>query len=427
MPGRFGHPTRPARPARLARHARALRLTHLALAVALLAAVGCRGGRSALPAPTLAADSSRAEAVAPGVTHRTYFIGAGPWVVHALDVDRAQCWSPTPLKAGSVGPGREMLSKLAADQATGEAAFGGAVNADFFLFAPDGVPTGPHVQAGTVLFGPGTRDVFAVDAKGRAHITRLSVDGWLVAGRDSVRITRWNRVDANTVAVLDRAYGERVDSAHLGFAFALRRVSGSAHASMPLASGREERMVATGMMRSGADPAPLPNFEDALVVAGRGTSDSVRALLERIARGVDTVRLRVAMQPFHPRIAVGGNGVLLHEGAIPARLDSVGNEGFRNRNPRTAIGYDREGRRLLLVTIDGRQPGYSVGTTLRETATLMRQLGATEALNLDGGGSSTFVVPDMRSPTGVTIANRPSDKTERRVANGLAVVKQCNP
>ena len=38
-----------------------------------------------------------------------------------------------------------------------------------------------------------------------------------------------------------------------------------------------------------------------------------------------------------------------------------------------------------------------------------------------------FVVPDMRSPTRVTIANRPSDKTERRVANGLAVVKQCNP
>src|SRR5215218_9626042 len=114
MPGRFGHPA----PPHFARALASMLGARIAMAIALLAASACRGGRPALPAPTLAADSSRAEAIAPGVMHRTYFIGAGPWVVHALDVDRARCWSPTPLKAGSVGPGREMLSKLAADQST---------------------------------------------------------------------------------------------------------------------------------------------------------------------------------------------------------------------------------------------------------------------------------------------------------------------
>ena len=110
---------------------------------------------------------------------------------------------------------------------------------------------------------------------------------------------------------------------------------------------------------------------------------------------------------------------------MPARLDSVGNTGFRGRNPRTAVGFDSTGRRLLLVAIDGRQPGYSVGTSLRETAEIMRQLGAHEALNLDGGGSTTFVVPDLQNAEGVTIANRPSDKTERKVANGLAMARVC--
>src|SRR5690349_17929262 len=158
--------------------------TLVALGAGLFLA-GCRPGPSTLPAPTLAADSSRAEVIAPGVTHRTYFIGAGPWVVHALDVDRAQCWSPVPLKAGQFGPARALLSSMAAAAPTDMPTRAGAVNADFFLFAPDGVPTGAHVHAGTVLFGPGDRDVLAVDSAMRLHVTRLAVDGWLVAGRDS--------------------------------------------------------------------------------------------------------------------------------------------------------------------------------------------------------------------------------------------------
>jgi exopolysaccharide biosynthesis protein len=151
----------------------------------------------------------------------------------------------------------------------------------------------------------------------------------------------------------------------------------------------------------------------------------VRALLERMGRAGDTVRVRMAISPFHPRHAVGGNGVLLRDGLVPAQLDSVGQASFRARHPRTAVGFDATGRRLLLVTVDGRQPGHSVGMTLQELAALMRGLGAVEALNLDGGGSTALVVPDLRSSTGVRIVNRPSDKTERKVANGLAAVREC--
>jgi Phosphodiester glycosidase len=409
---------------RLARHA--------AVAALSLLAAACRRTPAPLPAPALAADSVRARTLAPGVVHRTYFIGAGPWVVQVLDADRARCWTAVPLKAAPLGPARELLSTMVARARPTSASrlVVGAVNADFFLFAPDGLPTGAQVSAGDVLFGPGEREVFAVDSAMRPHVARFAVDGWLVRGGDSVRITRWNRPDSTRVAIFDPAYGPRIDSARLGVAVPLRLVGSPTVEESRfgtwgrLDSGREAIYVADRVALLGPE-APAIDAPGAIVLAGRGTSESVRAILTRIAGSGDTVRVRVALRPFHPLYAVGGNGVLLRRGAVPARLDSVGNAGFRGRNPRTAVGFDSTGRRLLLVAIDGRQPGYSVGTSLRETAEIMRQLGADEALNLDGGGSTTFVVPDVQTAQGVTIANRPSDKTERKVANGLAVARVC--
>jgi exopolysaccharide biosynthesis protein len=71
--------------------------------------------------------------------------------------------------------------------------------------------------------------------------------------------------------------------------------------------------------------------------------------------------------------------------------------------------------RLLLVTVDGRHPGWSVGMTLPEAARLMRSLGARDALNLDGGGSTTMTVRGQ-------VVNRPSDGGgERPVSNALYV------
>jgi exopolysaccharide biosynthesis protein len=76
-------------------------------------------------------------------------------------------------------------------------------------------------------------------------------------------------------------------------------------------------------------------------------------------------------------------------------------------------GIDRRGR-LLLVTVDGRQPGVSEGVTLQEGARLMQSLGAVDAMNLDGGGSTAMVVVGL-------LVNHPSDSTGER-ADGDAVV-----
>ena len=71
--------------------------------------------------------------------------------------------------------------------------------------------------------------------------------------------------------------------------------------------------------------------------------------------------------------------------------------------------------RLLLVTVDGRRPGYSVGMTPIQFARLFRHLGATRALNLDGGGSTTMVVDGE-------IVNRPSDPDGERAVSSAVLV-----
>ncbi len=88
-------------------------------------------------------------------------------------------------------------------------------------------------------------------------------------------------------------------------------------------------------------------------------------------------------------------------------------------HPRTAVGIDADGRKLLILVVDGRS-SVSRGYTMVELADMMVALGAENAINLDGGGSSAMYT---RAGTGAMgIVNEPSDGGERLVANGFGVV-----
>jgi hypothetical protein len=85
------------------------------------------------------------------------------------------------------------------------------------------------------------------------------------------------------------------------------------------------------------------------------------------------------------------------------------------RNPRTLAGITAEGN-LLLVAVDGRRPGYSVGASFEESARIMQALGAVEAVNLDGGGSTTLTI-------GEELINQPSDATgERPIGDAIVLL-----
>ena len=111
----------------------------------------------------------------------------------------------------------------------------------------------------------------------------------------------------------------------------------------------------------------------------------------------------------HPTIVV--NGDVAEPFVDPQNTDPLCN----NRHPRTAAGLSEHGRKLILATVDGRQPGMK-GMTCRELANLMKFFGAHRATNLDGGGSTTMWI------RGKGVVSSPSDGRERTVSNHLAVV-----
>jgi len=93
------------------------------------------------------------------------------------------------------------------------------------------------------------------------------------------------------------------------------------------------------------------------------------------------------------RTAVGGGPVLIHEGKvhITNREEQLFPDAAGDYQPRTAMGYTREGQ-FIILAIQGRTPGKAAGATLQQEARIMLGLGCYEALNLDGGGSTCLLV-----------------------------------
>jgi hypothetical protein len=125
-------------------------------------------------------------------------------------------------------------------------------------------------------------------------------------------------------------------------------------------------------------------FEDMPVVAkGKDTIPSIYSLND------------IEWKWWKMRTAVGGGPVLIHDGKIRItdREEQLFPDSRSNgeRNPRTAMGYTRDGRLIILV-VQGRTPGVAAGATLLQEAQLLLQLGCYEALNLDGGGSSCLLI-----------------------------------
>lgn len=372
---------------------------------------GCAGGaRMANPHSPVApfhasvADSIRTQRVAPGVLlHRLVQVHA-PWRAFVLDVDLTQCVTVRSVKGAKVAAGRRTTSALLASVPTEEKPLA-AVNADFFLFAPAGVPVGAHIENGTLISGPAESVVFGMTSARAPWIGRLDAGAMVRTGRGEVVLRSFNRPTKDVPGLVNASWGVALDSTITRTVYRLA-------------------------------PAPSPSL--GYVVDTLGATDS------RIARGDTLLIVELSARPGaglqvgeHVGVvasigtpalmsAVGGRPALMRDSVILGTVDSVGNAGFRGVNPRTAVGIANGGTRLLIAVIDGRQAGYSAGMSLRETAMLLRDMGAREAINLDGGGSSAMVLRNTREPGRIELVNKPSDAVgERPVANALAVTGSC--
>ena len=165
-------------------------------------------------------------------------------------------------------------------------------------------------------------------------------------------------------------------------------------------------------LHEGAQNAPIPR-DGAVLSADGAAADALRSVWGQVGAGVASRQalLQVKSTNIDVRESVGGSPILVKDGK---RWFTDPGDNFTNgRHPRTLVGWTPGGDKLL-VTVDGRQPGVSAGMTLHEAADLLIGLGATDGINLDGGGSTTFV-------RGGTVVNKVSDMQVRSA--GKTVVR----
>ena len=112
--------------------------------------------------------------------------------------------------------------------------------------------------------------------------------------------------------------------------------------------------------------------------------------------------------------AIGGRQEVLSSGSIT----SVKNNKY---DPRTAIGVSADRKKVIMAVVDGRRSSHSNGADYPELGKILKAMGAYNGINLDGGGSSTFVVKES---SGLTVRNKPSNDVERAVVNGLAIISK---
>jgi len=353
------------------------------------------------------------ETAGPGITYRQGSDPAGPWVVHVIEFDPKT-------------PGIDLIAARAKDSLTGKETVSSmarrhaaiaAVNAGYFVVAGPyaGAPVSAYMLAGQLLAG--SADQVAVGIPGAplsgnpertalvlcdtpGEVERLEMDlvrfeGTVTASGASQPLRGLNRPRTADDFVLYTA-----------------RIGGNTRTDK---SGVEVALDASSRavrMEMGFGSLAIPEGGRVLSASG-SAADWLRAHV-RLGDPVEVAYGTGRRQPSGACTAkdlVAAGPRLVRGGVIAS-----GTEGFLHeqaRHPRTAIGVTRA-ETILLVAVDGRQQA-SVGMTVEELARFMLDLGAVEAMNLDGGGSSTMVINGR-------VANSPSDRKEREVSDALLLV-----
>ncbi|MFE7853082.1 phosphodiester glycosidase family protein, partial [Streptomyces sp. NPDC057403] len=371
--------------------------------------------------------ASAATAIAPGVTYRQFDLqgSKGPAHAHLLTVDLRD----PRVRLGLLYPGAVAARATVSRLADAQGAVAG-VNGDFFDISETqhpgveatGATDGPAIAAGHVLkaavpdgqrFGPAlppgtsTEDVFGVGVDRRARLDGLSLEGTIrtPAGRLPLRGLNQFALPENSIGAFTSDWGA---------ASRVRATCGTdTDRGAACSTDTYEVTVRRGRVVAAADtPGRGPVAAGTTVLVGR--EEGARQL-RKFSEGEPvkvTHRLVAAHSKVAYRFALGGYPLLRRGQPLPG-LDGT------TSAVRTAVGITDGGRRLLLFALDG-APDYRKGLTIAEVAEEMRELGATDAFSLDGGGSTTLVARAPGAST-VTVRNHPSGDAERPVPNGIGV------
>lgn len=337
----------------------------------------------------------RTRPVAPGLTLTSFdrYLADGWLRADALTADLSGNLSVDYINSGEVAKTEPL--RAAADRARAVA----AVNGDFFDINNSGAAQGIGIQSGQLIQSPiqGRGTAVGVTASGVGRVVEVHFDGAaILPGGARVTLTQFNNmVQTDGVGAFTALWGSYDRK---------RTVEGAARITEVVLTGGVVTSVSTA---AGSGPIPA----GATILLGREAGADALATLV-VGDRVDVSYAPKPSDGVGLRAAVGGRQVLVKDG-VPQDIGDVTPE------PRTAVGFSADGRRMYLLTVDGRQSD-SRGVTLTELGRLMAELGAHNALNLDGGGSSTLLAREPGQAT-VQVENSPSDGSERPVPNGLAL------
>jgi hypothetical protein len=388
-------------------------------------------------ATKVAADAEKDRLAAGGKTASSVYTGwdgdasdRGPWHVKVLTIDPRRFDGTLTASYGPDLHDRETTSQLA--RAAGATA---AVNAGFFVLDPaagaPGDPAGAGVYDGKVLSeAVGDRPVLVLrDDARHAAVTRLTWAGSAVIDGRRTALDGIDRVP-NLIRncggdATDEPTSHPLHDVTCTDDAELVAFTPEYAASTPAGAGREVvlehgRVVAVKDSRGTA----LADGQTSLQATGEAAET-----LAGVSVG-DRLPVRVGLRARHRQLrtpsgmtVVNGGPLLVRDGRvhITQRRDGMVHPGepsfaygwFVKRNPRTFAGVDRRGR-IILVTVDGRSTD-DLGLSIPETADVARSLGMVDAINLDGGGSTTMVVDGE-------VISHPSDSTgERPVGDALLI------
>jgi hypothetical protein len=338
----------------------------------------------------------------PGVTYDTgvQFTPYGPVAIHIVRGPRpVGLYRLRPVLSNETITGRETLTAMQRRLDTQATSVG--VNGDLFALA-DGRPSGILLRDGVLANAPNPdRSSAGVTLDGLLDVRRVKYFGtWRGTGQRRT-LGRLNKEPVkNGIALFTSDWGRRTPSYADGVAVVLS----PAPATTP---NVDLTAPVSNVIQGGAAPlAP-----GTVVLVARGTS--APTLLAEAAVGTN-MTFRLILQPDWNVVsdAIGGGPVLVRDGSPVYRA----NEAFTisqiaPRNPRSAVGQLADGR-VVLVVVDGRQSGYSVGMTTFEMAQTLVRLGAVRGMGLDSGGSSALAFEG-------DLLSRPSDGRERSISTAL--------
>lgn len=356
------------------------------------------------------AATPRERKAGPGISYFNDVLPDVPWSIQVVKVERTQAdlqITPTLGRGAAQGLSTvsEQLRALPRNLGTPVV----AVNGDFYQTeggAAAGDPRGLEIMFGELVSAPTGGASFWIDSTNQPRLG-TTTSRFKISWPDEETLPfSLNEERSSTEAVLYTSRFGASTRARGGREFVLE--SNGTGPSLPLRVGpaytlRVREVRETGNSRIASDVVVLS--------LGSGLLDHV----PKLEPGA-LVKISTATVPDlrGASMAVSGGPILVQGGkALRVTSNKAG-----DRHPRTAFGWN-EGS-FFFVQVDGRQPDLSIGMTLRELADYMVRLGCEQAMNLDGGGSSTLWLNGR-------VMNSPCYGHERPIGNCLAVVRKERP